>query len=72
MIKKAVFKISGMHCTSCALDIDGALEDTDGVLESNTSYAKSQTAVKFEEDKINLQRVIEIIQRVGYDALPLN
>jgi hypothetical protein len=24
--------ITGMHCTSCAMNIDGVLEETDGVL----------------------------------------
>ncbi|MBI4991414.1 cation transporter, partial [Candidatus Gottesmanbacteria bacterium] len=40
MIQKLVFKISGMHCTNCALTIDMDLEETEGVKESNTSYAR--------------------------------
>lgn len=67
MIKK-IFKISGMHCTSCAMNIDGELEDTEGVKESNTNYAKSQTEVEFDEEKINEKKVINIINKVGYKA----
>lgn len=65
---KMKFKISGMHCTSCAMNIDGELEDTQGVKSSNTNYAKSQTEVEFDEDKISDKQIIGIIQKTGYTA----
>lgn len=71
MIKK-IFKISGMHCTSCAMNIDGELEDTKGIKESNTNYAKSQTEVEFDEEKINDKAIIEIIKKAGYQANPIS
>ncbi len=69
---KKIFKISGMHCTSCAMNIDGELEDTEGIKESNTSYAKSQTEVEFDEKKINEDKVVDIINKVGYKASLMN
>lgn len=63
---KKVFKISGMHCSSCAMDIDGALEDKDGVLESRTSYVKSETEVKFDPSKINESEIKKLISSTGY------
>lgn len=69
---KQVFKISGMHCTSCAMNIDGELEDTDGVKQSNTNYAKSQTEVEFDEKKVNQEKIINIIQKSGYSAILLS
>lgn len=68
MIKKVVFKISGMHCTSCAMNIDGELEDTSGVIESNTNYARQQTEVKFDTDKIKEDKIIKTIKSLGYSA----
>jgi len=70
MIKKVIFKISGMHCTSCAMNIDGGLEDTDGVIESNTNYARQQTEVKFDADKVSENKIVEIIKEVGYSTKP--
>lgn len=61
-------KIDGMHCTSCAMNIDGELEDSEGVKESNTNYAKQITEVEFDESKIKVEKVIEIIKSVGYTA----
>ncbi len=69
---KKVFKISGMHCTSCAMNIDGELEDTGGIKESNTNYAKSQTEVEFDPEKVNDKAIIGIIKKAGYQANPIN
>ncbi len=67
MIKKR-FKISGMHCTNCAMNIDGELEDIEGVKCSNTSYAKQETEVEFDEGKIKSQDIIKQIKKTGYTA----
>lgn len=69
-MKKIKFKIDGMHCTSCAMNIDGELEDANGVKSANTNYAKQHTEVEFDEGKINEEKIIEIIKNVGYAAIP--
>lgn len=67
-MKKLKFKISGMHCTSCAMNIDGELEDTEGVASSTTNYAKQETEVEFDEKKVDDKKILEIISSVGYSA----
>ncbi len=56
--------IFGMHCTSCAFNIDGELEDTEGVKESKTNYAKQQTEVVFDSEKISVDKLISIIKNL--------
>ncbi|HMS23139.1 MAG TPA: heavy-metal-associated domain-containing protein [Candidatus Levybacteria bacterium] len=56
--------IFGMHCTSCAFNIDGELEDTEGVKESKTNYAKQQTEVVFDSEKISVNKLISIIKNL--------
>ncbi len=68
-MKKILLKIDGMHCTSCAMNIDGELEDTEGVKSSSTNYAKQQTEVEFDEKKLTEEKVIAIIKSVGYSAV---
>lgn len=68
MTAKVQLAISGMHCTSCAMNIDGELEDTEGVKEANTNYAKALTEVTFDTDKLSEEKIISIIQKVGYTA----
>ncbi len=69
MVKK-VFKIDGMHCASCAMDIDGTLEDTKGVKEACTSYAKQLTEVEYDENQINEKQIIKLLHETGYVANP--
>lgn len=67
-MKKITLKIDGMHCTSCAMNIDGELEDTKGIKEANTNYAKQQTEVVFDPQEISEDTILEIIKDVGYKA----
>jgi len=68
MTTKQIFKISGMHCTACTLEIDDVLEETEGISESNTHYAKAETEVKFDPKKVNVDKIIKLIKSVGYTA----
>lgn len=68
MVKKK-YKIVGMHCTSCAMTIDMDLEEVPGVKSSNTSYAKQETEVELDPDKVTDNLVLESIKKSGYSAI---
>jgi len=68
---KKKFKITGMHCSSCAITIDMDLEDLEGVKKAQTSYAKEETEVEFEPGKMDNQIIVETIKKSGYSAVPL-
>jgi copper chaperone CopZ len=61
-------KIEGMHCSSCAISIDFDLEDTEGVREVSTNYARQQTEISYDRDKVSLEKILSIIQSLGYKA----
>lgn len=65
---KKKLKIIGMHCSSCAINIDFDLEDIDGVISSRTSYAAQTTEVEFEAEKVSDQLILETIKKTGYTA----
>ena len=67
LVKKK-FKIDGMHCTSCAMTIDFDLEELKGVKTAKTSYAKQESEVEFDEEKIKMPQIIEKIKKTGYKA----
>lgn len=68
MAKKVVLKITGMHCTSCAMNIDGDLEDfVKGVKSSKTNYAKQECEVEFAEE-VKVEHIISQIIETGYQA----
>lgn len=60
-------KLSGLHCTSCAVNIDMTLEDLPGV-SSKTSYQKSETEVTFDPAKTDLKSIKKIITDLGYQT----
>lgn len=67
MVKK-VFKIIDMKCVSCSLMIDGSLEETSGIKRSVTNYARQETVVEFDPQKITEKDIIKVIAKNGYTA----
>jgi len=67
-MRKIKLKIDGMHCSSCAMNIDMDLEDIDGVKDVRTNYAKGITEVEFDEGKQSVDQLISIIDKTGYNA----
>ncbi len=63
-------KIEGMHCTSCAMNIDFDLEDMEGIKSAKTNYAKQESEIEFDAEKIDLEVVLEQIKKTGYAASP--
>ena len=64
--KKIMFHVFGLHCASCAMKIDSALEDMIGVFESKTHYAKAKTEVTFDPHKVKENVLRKTIQELGY------
>lgn len=65
-VVKKKLKIEGMHCTSCAMNIDFDLEDLEGVKCAKTNYAKQESEVEFDEEKIKLEELLRQIEKTGY------
>jgi len=70
-MKKTVFKILDMHCTSCAINIDFELEDLEGVKKAKTNYAKAETTVEYDPKLLTKDKIIAVIKKVGYTSTPL-
>lgn len=71
-MKTITLKIVGMHCTSCAINIDFELEDLDGVKEAKTHYAKQTSEVTYNPDKVSSDQIIAAIQKLEYEAVILS
>lgn len=67
-MEKTKLKLSGLHCTSCAVNIDLTIEDIPGVKSSNTNYAKSESEVTFDPTKTNLEFIKNAIHNLGYQV----
>ena len=61
-------KISGMHCASCSMNIDGTLEELGGVMRSDTSYAHAVTTVEYDPQRIDHSQIMRAIEELDYDV----
>lgn len=64
----ASFKISGMHCTSCSMNIDGELEDLPGVVSASTSYATATSKVTYDPEKVTKDILKKTIEDLEYSV----
>lgn len=64
---KKTYKISGMHCASCSLVIEGELEDI-GV-KAKANYAKQTVEVEFDVQKIKDEQIVKTIEEQGYQVV---
>lgn len=67
IIKKKLV-IEGMHCTSCAMNIDWDLEDLKGVKSAKTSYSSQECEVEFDQELVHSEQLIKAIETSGYKA----
>src|SRR3989338_4702104 len=65
---KIVLNILGMHCASCASNIEGALKKVAGVLSAQVNFAKEKAYIEFEPKKLNVQDLIAVVEKTGYKA----
>ena len=66
---KVVLKVKGMHCSSCSILIDKLLGKQEGIISIQTNYGNEKTAVEFDEKKISLEKIDELIGKLGYDLI---
>ena len=64
------WQVSGMHCSSCSILIDEAVEELDGVTSSTTSLKKKLTTVTLDPAVCDPDQVVAAIEEAGYHAAP--
>jgi Cu+-exporting ATPase len=67
--KEVVLQILGMHCPACAQGIETVLGRMDGIVEAKVNFAAKEAIVRFDEDKIGLDKIKAAIKRGGYEAV---
>jgi copper chaperone len=68
MIKKT-FRVEDMHCTNCAMKLEGLEDVLDGVKEINASYHKLEMVVEYDESILTVDHIIAAVKKKGYVAI---
>ncbi|MEK7560170.1 MAG: heavy metal translocating P-type ATPase, partial [Patescibacteria group bacterium] len=66
MTQKAIFKIKGMHCASCAILINKTLQKTKGILSANANFGSEKLILEYDSQEINVEDIIKLINKLGY------
>lgn len=66
------YKVAGMSCTACALNIERTLNNIDGVQNVTVNFADKSAKIKFNEDKIDFKFLQKKIKEIGYKLLEKN
>ncbi len=66
---KLVLKVKGMHCASCSILIDKLLGQQPGVTSIKTNYGAEKCAIEFDDSKISLEKMDELVHKMGYDII---
>ena len=67
-MKTVTLKITGMHCVSCAINIDFELEDLEGVKEATTNYAKQKTVITYDPEVTSVKKIKEVFKKLDYEC----
>lgn len=62
------WQVTGMHCSSCSILIDEAVEDLEGVIASSTSTRRGIARVTFDTTRCDADRITATICEAGYQA----
>ena len=66
---KASLAIQGMHCASCAVNIQSGLSKVDGVVEANVNFATEKATVVYDPDVATPDDHVQAVQDSGYEIL---
>ncbi|MEM3610372.1 MAG: heavy metal translocating P-type ATPase, partial [Candidatus Anstonellales archaeon] len=68
-MKKIILPISGMHCNSCARNIESKLKKLNGVYNANVNFANEKATIEFDENKTNEDKIAKVIEKLGYKVI---
>src|SRR5688572_16720260 len=66
--KTISFHVSGMHCASCASNIQRKLIKTQGVKQAQVNYANEQATIEVDENSFDESTAHQAVKDLGYTA----
>jgi P-type Cu+ transporter len=67
--KKAELKISGMHCATCAINIEESLSKLNDVSNARVNFGTDTAHVEFDPAKVKLADLEKAVEDAGYEVV---
>ena len=68
VIIKKTFRVEGMHCSNCAMNIEGIEDELPGIKQVSASYQKGQMVVEYDEEQVSEAQILLAVRERGYQA----
>jgi copper chaperone CopZ len=69
---RLVLSIPDMHCSSCAMKLEGIEDELPGILKIKASYHKQTLEVEYDEEQVSEAQILQEVERLGYTPLPVS
>ena len=66
-MKTITLNIEGMHCGGCVKSVTRVLTELDGV-QSADVLLEGKANITFDENRVSVAQLIEVIEDAGFDA----
>ena len=63
-------RIPDMHCSSCAMKLEGIEDSLPGVARARASYHRQSLEIEYDEDKVGKEEILAAVARLGYTPEP--
>ncbi len=70
-MKTVSFRVPNMHCSGCALTLEGLEDEVDGIRSVKASYRQQTMEVTFDESRVTPAHIIAAAKEHGYDAVAI-
>ena len=67
--KKAELKISGMHCATCAINIEESLSKLNDVSKAHVNFGTDTAHIEFDPTKVRLAELEKAVEDAGYGVV---
>ncbi len=68
-MKTTRFQLETLTCPSCVTRIEGVLNNEPGVEKAKVLFNSSSVRVEYDAEKVTTEKLVEVIQKVGYPVL---
>lgn len=63
--RTVTLRVKGMTCGGCATSVENALKSTEGVVSVRVSYERGRATIKYDNQKVTVARLREVINGTG-------
>jgi Cu+-exporting ATPase len=68
-LEKITLGIKGMHCASCAANVEKSLGKVEGVSDINVNFATEKAYVEYDPEKVAVQSLEKAVENAGYSVI---